>query len=192
MLYIDHPERDIPEQRFYNPKDHRFITIPPIHYGPVHLKLEHSLMSVARWEGLRHVPFLEKNDMTTEEFLDYIRCMCIDTPKDPAIFDSLTTADFQKIVAYMRDEKSARVIRPKPGGKAKYTAENLYYAMIRYGIPFDPCEKWHFNRLLALIDICACEGGNGGPDVRKMSQAELLRYYNELNERHKKELGTRG
>lgn len=199
MLPIDHPARDIPPQEFFNNATQEFITIPGRHVGPIHLQLEHSLMSISKWESKWHVPFASREKMTPEEFLDYIRCMTINTQKDPSVYENLMQEDIEKIVDYMQDPMSAidltkkKKPKKKPGKKKDDTAESFYFAMTQLGIPFE-CEKWHFNRLCALIDYCANEGGGGmaGSQGKPKSQQELMQMYHALNQKNRKKYGSKG
>ena len=89
--------------------------------------------------------------------LDYIRCMSIDEDVDPALFNSLTSDDMQQINDYINDPMTATTIRSSNtnGRREIVTSEVIYYWMISMGVPFDPCEKWHINRLLTLIRVCS-------------------------------------
>lgn len=190
MIFIDHPALDLPDQELYDPKTKEFISIPARHVPPMHLQLEHSLISIARWEESWHVPFMGLEKMEPEQFLDYVKCMTVNTQKDPTVYQRLTKNDYNKIIAYMSDSHSAHQIKSKPGRKTVHTADDLYFAMTQFGIPFE-CEKWHLNRLLALIDVCS-EKGNGGAKTVKRSEQEMIRYYDQLNNERRRKYGTRG
>ena len=198
MKVIDIPARDIPKQEFFDNKTQEFIIIEPRHIDPIHLQLEHSLMSISKWESKWHVPFLDEENLTGEKLLDYIRCMTINPQKNPDVYDDLTQEALMEIIAYMQDQHSAWVINAKKKGKGKKskkadTVEAIYYAMIQYGIPPE-YEKWHFNRLMALIDYCDSKGGSvsgaGGP--QKKSQKEILEMYRAINEKNRKKYNSKG
>lgn len=196
MLLIDHPARDIPKIEFFDNRTQEFITIEARHVGPIHLQLEHSLMSIAKWEAKWHEPFIGREDMTGDELKDYVRCMTINPQKNPEVYDDLSREDIAKIVEYMEDPHSAWVINSKKKGKKQKrpdTIEAIYYAMIQYGIPME-CEKWHFNRLIALLDYCDSKGGStsgaGGPVKR--SQKEIMEMYRAMNEKNRKKYNSRG
>lgn len=160
--------------------------------APAHLEMEHSLLSIWKWESKWKIPFSETRQMTTEQFLDYCRCMTINKQKDPDVYKYLRQKDAQKIAEYMTDNMSARVIRgnqfrKKRGPKIRMTSEYYYWLMTQYNIPFD-CEKWHFNRLLALIDCCSSNNGDSAP----MSYREKQQYYALLNAQRRKLSHTTG
>lgn len=188
---------DIPRREYFNNVTQEFITVESVHIDAFHLQLEHSLMSIAKWEAKWHEPFLGKNNLSGKELLDYVRCMTINQQKNPKVYDYLTQEDLLKILEYMQDQNSAWVINPKKKGrksnKKPDTVEMIYYGMIQYGIPME-CEKWHFNRLMALMDYCDCKGGSvsgaGGP--AKRSQKELMEMYRAMNEKNRKKYNSKG
>lgn len=198
MLSIKHEPRDIPKREYFNHMTQEFIEIPGVHINAINLQLEHSLMSIAKWESKWHESFMNMADLSGEQLLDYIRCMTINPQKDPNVYEYLTQADITRIVEYMQDPMSAWI--PKTpmkkqktnGRKRRDTSESIYYAMIQFGIPFE-CEKWHFNRLMALIHCCGengvSYGGGGGP---KKSQRELMEMYRAMNEANRKKYHSKG
>lgn len=194
MMTIDHPARDIPARRFFNDKTNEFITIPAVHLGPVHLQLEHSLISMRKFEAKMHQPFSSSEKMSGEELLEYIKCMTVTPPKSNDVYDQLTNNDLVAISDYIQDANSAWEIRP-PTDKEKQqsrrlpnTVESIYYAMIQYGIPFE-CEKWHLNSLMALIDYCYRKGGGGS---KARTQKEWNEYYRRMNEANRKKYHSKG
>lgn len=197
MLLIDHEARVIPKREYFDNHTQEFITIDEIHVPEIHLKLEHSLMSIAQWESKWHEPFIGRDKLSGEALLDYIRCMTINPPKDPKVYEHLTQEDVLKIVEYMQDDYSAWVIKPKKKtGKKKQTqtVEEIYYVMIQYGVPIDICEKWHFGRLMALLDCCDSKGGStpGGGSPKKRSEKEIMEMYRALNEKNRKKYNSKG
>ena len=194
MIVIDHPAMDIPQQEFFDNRSMEFITIPAKHVDAFHLQLEHSLLSIARWESKWHTSFVNKDPITGEELMDYIRCMTINPQKNPEVYEYLTQEDMYRIRDYMSDQMSAwkmREAKSKSKKKTVETAETFYFAMIELGIPFE-CEKWHFNRLLALIDYSASKNGNGGKSGKSRSQKEMMQYYHELNVANRKKYHSKG
>ena len=181
---------------FFDNSTQEFITIPGRHLDAMNLKLEHSLMSVAAWEGIWHEPFSEQKRIDGEKLLSYIRCMTVNQQKNPGIYDQLLQEDLMRITAYMDDPKSAWVMKPpkeeKHRKKERHSAEEIYFAMTQYGIPWD-CEKWHFNRLLALLDYFDRKGsvpGYGGQ--KKKSEREIMELYRALNEKNRKKYNSKG
>lgn len=199
MLTIDHPARTIPKREYFNNKTQEFLTIEELHMEEFHLKLEHSLMSISKWESRWHVPFIGREDLSGEELLDYVRCMTVNTVRNPRVYEWLTNEDLVRIIAYMQDENSAWKIRQakrdkKKGKKeAPEPVEAVYYAMCQYGIPME-CEQWHFNRLIALIDYFESKGGGtpSGGGQKKKTQRELLEMYRAINERNRKRFHSKG
>ena len=197
MKLIDKPARIIPGKEYFDNATQTFITIEEKHVDAIHLQLEHSLMSIAKWEAKWHIPFIGKDGLTGEELKDYIRCMTINPQKNPDVYDNLEQSDLMEIIEYMHDQNSAWEInvKKKGGKKSKKpdSVEAIYYAMIQYGIPME-CEKWHFNRLMALLDYCDSKGGStsgaGGP--AKRNQKEIMEMYRAMNEKARKKYNSKG
>lgn len=120
------------------------------------LQLEHSLLSISKWESITHKPFLGKDPHTSKEIATYIRCMTLNKGVDPKAYEALTTKDLEKIKAYIDDPATATWFSKdensrRPSRKA-ITSELIYYWMIAGNVPMQ-CEKWHLNRLLTLLHI---------------------------------------
>lgn len=169
----------IKEQRLINEETFEVRKIPE-----TTLKMEHSLLSISKWEALWHEPLLADRitldrEWTNEMALSYFQCMTINGPFDPIIYAGITEADTRRIEAYMNDTMTASTFaedngpnKPNSIGKVT-TAEEIYYSMFKCGIPKE-CEKWHVNRLLALIRTFS-EKDN----PKKISEQEhLQRMYN--------------
>lgn len=177
----------IPALELYDEGANEFITLPP-----VNLQLEHSLVSISKWESKWHKPFLSKGEKTREETIDYVKCMTITQNVNDSVYARLDSTCIQKINDYIdnpmtatwfSDEKGPK----KPGGKTVITSELIYYWMIALNVPFE-CQKWHLNRLLTLIKVCEIK--NTPP--KKMGQKELLSRNRALNAARRKKLNTRG
>lgn len=142
----------IPPQRLFNNETSKFFDVPGCE-----LQLEHSLISVKKWEGRWHKAFLSPQPKTDEEVRDYIRCMTINKNVPKIIYNYLPNDIMRIIAAYIDDPMSATVIYdPRPEGKGivkkEITAELVYYWMITLNIPVE-FEKWHFNQLMTLIRL---------------------------------------
>lgn len=172
------------------------------HYDEVHnlffetkeqiLQLEHSLVSLSRWESRWKKPFLGPEKKTLEETLDYVRCMTITQNVDPEIYKIIPKDIREQITEYINTPMTATKFtdnRAKPGANEIITSEIIYYWMISLGIPFE-CQKWHLNRLLTLIRVCNIK--NTPPKTKKMGRQELLTRNHQLNEMRKQQLNTRG
>lgn len=186
MLQIDIPQSVYELAGSWDGKSKKLITVPPIH-----LEMEHSLLSISKWESKWKIAFATHKEMTGEQFLDYCRCMTINRQKEPNVYQYLRRSDVVKISEYMNDSMTARVIRQQKNSRANprrvMSSEYFYWLMIQLGIPFE-CEKWHFGRLLALIDCCQANSGSEKP----MSYREKQQYYMSLNEQRRKMFGTKG
>ena len=153
------------------------------------LVLEHSLLSVSKWESTWKIPFAGGNELTAEQSIDYVKCMCINPVKDDSVFYTIPRSILMEIKKYIDDPMSASKFddKKKPRGKAVYPSEQIYCFMTMYGIPFET-EKWHLNRLLALIRWCGIENA----PKEKMSETEILMRNAKLNAERKARLHTRG
>ena len=195
-MIIEHPERIVPAAEYFDNRTQEFISIQEKRFPAMYLQLEHSLKSIAKWESKWHKAFAGTT-LTSEEFIDYIRCMTINRQQNPDIYDGLTTDDLMDVLKYMEDPGSAYVASKKkkkrPPSKSQGTVEEIYYAMIQYGIPME-CELWHFNRLIALISFCEDKGGStsGAGGQKKRTERELLEMYRSMNERNRKKYNSKG
>lgn len=154
------------------------------------LQLEHSLISLQKWESKWKKAFLSKKEKTVEETLDYIKCMTITQNVDPQIYNCLTDEQISKVLSYISDSMTATYISNDKNSKASrevVTAELIYYWMISYNIPFE-CRKWHLSQLLTLIQVFNVK--NTPP--KKRSKKDILREYSAINDARRKRLGTKG
>ena len=119
------------------------------------LTLEHSLVSISKWESKWRKPFFSKEAKTDAETLDYVRCMTVTQKVNPLAYRGLGPDHIRQIQAYIEEPMTATWFKEKPraSGREIVTSEVIYYWMIALGIPFE-CEKWHLNRLLTLIRVC--------------------------------------
>lgn len=142
------------------------------------LQLEHSLVSLSKWESKWRKPFLTKNEKTIEETIDYIRCMTITQNVDEKVFTFVTNGNIMQVREYIEAEMTATTFsnEKKSSNREVITAEIIYYWMILLNIPFE-CQKWHLNRLLTLVNVCNIK--NKPP--QKIGKKELLRRNAALN-----------
>ena len=176
----------IPGQEQYDEAKNEFFETKPIT-----IQLEHSLISLSKWESKWHKPFYHPiNNKTNEEILDYVRCMTLTQNVKPEVYYSLTTANIKDIQAYIDDSMTATIFTNRgngPPNREIITAELIYYWMIAYNIPVE-FEKWHLNRLLTLIRICTIK--NSKPT--KMSKKAVLSRNAALNAARKQQFNTSG
>lgn len=153
------------------------------------IRMEHSLVSIAKWEAKWNKPFLSKQEKTHEEIMDYIKCMTLTQNVDPYIFNYLDERNADMINKYIDSPMTATTFSEQ-GGKANreiITSEIIYYWMITFNIPFE-CQKWHLNRLLTLVRVCSIK--NQQP--KKMSKRDIVSRNAALNAARKKQLNTKG
>ena len=154
------------------------------------LQLEHSLVSLSKWESKWCKPFLSKTDKTDEEIRDYIKCMTITQNVDPDIYNYLTDDNISEINKYIDSPQTATVFSDDKSNKNSreiVTAEIIYYWMIALGIPSE-YQKWHLNRLITLIRVCNIK--NTPP--KKRSKRDIMMQNAALNAARKKQLNTKG
>lgn len=175
-------------QEFYDEEKNEFIQTKP-----AVLQLEHSLVSISKWESKWHKPFptLNKNQdkMTHEQMQDYIRCMTINHDVDPIVYNALTVKHIREINRYINDPMTATWFSDKTNKKNNdiITSELIYYSMTALNIPFE-CQKWHINRLLTLIKVCSLKS----QPPKKMSKRDAAEYRRSLNASRRARLGSKG
>ena len=154
------------------------------------LTLEHSLVSLSKWESKWCKPFLGKEEKTTEETIDYIRCMTLTQNVDPNVYKALSADNINKIKNYIDNPHTATTISKRPDAPKSreiITSELIYYWMIALNVPFE-CQKWHLNRLLTLIEVCNIK--NAPP--KKMNQRQLMSRNAALNAARRQKLHSTG
>lgn len=174
----------IPPRELYDDNLNEFIT-----FKGQGLNLEHSLVSLSKWESKWCQPFLDRDHKTTEETIDYIRCMTLTQNVDPEVYRYLTRENLREVDDYIKAPMTATVISnsKKATGRSIVTSELIYYWMVTLTIPFE-CQKWHLNRLLTLINVCVMKN----QPADKMTKQQIYERNKALNESRRQALNTKG
>lgn len=177
----------IPETELFDEKREEFVNIKR-----TELHLEHSLISITRWEQKWHKPFLGKEEKTPEEITDYIRCMTITKDVNPMVYNYIPKNELNRIFDYIDDPMTAAWFsneEEKKAGRKKriITNEIVYYWIITLGIPLE-FEKRHLNHLLTLIRVINAETA----PAKKMSKKEILAQNAKLNAARRARYKTKG
>lgn len=154
------------------------------------LKLEHSLVSLSKWESKWCKPFFSKTRKTKDEITDYIKCMTLTQNVNPITYSFLTNENYEQINKYIEAPMTATWFskeQKRGSSREQVTSELIYYWMIALGIPFE-CQKWHINRLLTLIKVCNIKN----QPTKKMGRRTTMSRNAALNAARRKRLGTRG
>lgn len=177
----------IPPTEYYDERSNLFTTVDGIT-----LSLEHSLVSISKWESKWKKEFLSKDPLTAEQTTDYIRCMTITPNVNPLVYRAIPPSVIKQVNDYIADDMSATTFydtkenKAQPKKQKRITSEYLYYVMFSLGIPKE-CEKWHLNRLLALIKIYQVENGK-----TKMTKKDLYSQNRSLNAARRAALHSKG
>lgn len=180
MLNLTIPDR--PGFEAWDEKNEKFVNVPPVKGATI--QVEHSLISLSKWESKYHKSFLTNEEKTLEETIDYIKCMTLTQNVRPEVYEILTTENVKEINDYIGDSMTATTFREKEGKKRnqqRITSELVYYWMVALNIPFE-CQKWHLNRLLTLIRVC----NEMNEEPKKMSQKDLYKHHAAVNAARRK------
>lgn len=177
----------IPKQEFFDEKKSEFIT-----KGPYKLTMEHSLLSISKWESKWNKPFLNNpEDKTKEELYDYIKCMIVNgKDEEDEIYYLLSNKNIEEINDYisapMTGTKFYDFSDKGNSSNKPISSEEIYCKMFTYGVPIE-CQKWHINRLLTLLQVFDVKNDN-----KKMSNAEVSAAYRRLNAERRKKMNSKG
>lgn len=157
----------------------------------VTLQLEHSLVSIKKWESKWKRSFLSsRQGLTIEETVDYIRCMTLTQNVKSEVYQKLSQKNINDVNAYIADSMTATTFSDKSSKKGRndiITAELIYYWMISLGIPME-CQKWHLNQLITLIRVCSAKNA----PATKTSKADLASQYAAMNAARRKQFNSKG
>ena len=176
---------DVPASEMFDDEKQEYVDTPA-----VRLRLEHSLVSLSKWESKYERPFLDSKPKETKETLDYVNMMCLDDEIPPEVFHRLPDVCIDAVNQYINAKMTATTFKDLPaarGPREIITAEVIYYWMVSHNIPFE-CENWHLNRLLTLVKVC----NRKNAPAQKTSKKEMMAQRRDLNAKRKAQLGTRG
>ena len=176
----------VPESEAWDEQKNLFI-----HIKSQTIRLEHSLVSISKWESKWHKSFLSDGMKTNEEVLDYIRCMTITQNVDPNVYHCLSNEIIDRINKYIEDPYSATVfydkVQPGKPSRERISSEKIYFWMVVNGIPFE-CQTWHLNRLMNLIRYCNAYNA----PAKKRKPHEIAKDYDQMNAARRKQFNTSG
>ena len=177
----------LPEKELYDEVNNKFVYLPSRE-----LILEHSLVSISKWERKWRKSFLNTDDKSFDEVMDYIKCMCVEELEDENDLYRLSEENVSDINAYIQDSMTATTFSDFSDNKNTksreiITSEIIYYWMIANNIPFE-CQYWHLNKLLTLIKVCSIKNS---PE-KKMSTSEILSRNKALNAARRKKMNSKG
>lgn len=179
----------IPEMEFFDEGSQTFLVSKEITSQSTTLQLEHSLVSLARWEAKWNKPFLVKDEKTLLQTIDYVRCMTITQNVNPDVYNHIPKHVFEQIKEYIDAPMTATWFtksNDKPNREV-VTAELIYYWMIAQSIPVE-FQKWHLNRLLTLIRVCSIKNA----PQKKMSAKEAAMQRRSMNAARRGQMNTKG
>ena len=154
------------------------------------LSLEHSLISLSKWESKWHKPFLSNKGMSYEESIDYIRCMTLTQNVPPDVYARITDQNMDEVSNYIEESMTATWFGDNANHKKNteiITSEVIYYWMFSLNIPLE-CQKWHLNRLLTLIRVC----NEKNAPRKKKSREEIISEQAALNKARREKLKSKG
>lgn len=167
-------ELNIDDFELFDEINQEFIAV-----SSVTLRLEHSLVSVSKWESKWKMPFLEAKEKTKEQIIDYIKCMTIGQNINPLVYCGIGPKEIRRVQQYIAEEQTATTFSVKDQSRLSnrfVTSELIYYWMTVYNIPFE-CQKWNLSRLLTLLRIAAIENS----PKKKMTKRAIMDQNRSLN-----------
>lgn len=176
----------VPGIEHFDTEKKEFVTI-----GDFVIELEHSLVSLSKWEEIYEKPFLSNDDKTNEEIFSYIKIMTLTPEVPPEVFERLSKDNLEAINEYLNAKRTATWFNDTPNAprsREVITAELIYYWMTSFQIPMEPFQHWHLNRLFTLIKVHNLKNAKPKP----MGKQEALARQRELNAQRRAKLGSSG
>lgn len=175
----------VPEAEYFNEATSEFIKT-----SKCVLSLEHSLVSISKWEASHCKPFFGREEKTEKDIRDYVKCMTLNKGVDDKVYDCLSVDNIKAIRDYIDAPMTATTfsnMQNTPPSRQVITSEVIYWSMIENGIPFE-CQKWHINRLLTLIRVCTIKNS----PQKKMSKSEIWAMNSKLNASRRAAMHSKG
>ena len=180
----------VPEAELFDPKTEEFTEVKA-----TTLIMEHSLISISKWEEKWCVPFIEgpnpnSREKTDEMWLSYFQCMVINPKEvDISVIRAIPASEQRRIIAYIQKQATASSVsdRNEPKGPSEQiTSELIYCWMTMYNIP-DRFDKWHLSRLIILTRIC--QRKNSAPE--KVNKRDRSLEYAKISAQRRKAAAAR-
>lgn len=183
----------IPEQHYepFDEENNEFL--PKIDIPETKIQIEHSLISLKKWEQTWHKSFFNTEEKTYDEISDYIRCMTLTHGVDPEVYYWIPPDVIEKVVTYIKDPmtattiKESNIVSKQKNTREGITAEIIYYWMIALNIPVE-FQKWHLNQLLTLIKVVSIKNSK----QEKMDPKAAARERAELNRMRRAKYKSKG
>lgn len=173
-------------KEFFDEKTKQFIDVPDIK-----VDLEHSLVSLSKWEQIWEIPFLNSSTKTDEQIKSYIQCMILDSSVPKSVVYAFTPAQYDEINEYISAKGTATTFSNQPPSRNSgefVTSELIYYWLVALQIPFQPVENWHLNRLLTLVKVVNLKN----TPAKKMSKSDIRSRHRAINAARRAKYGTNG
>lgn len=157
----------------------------------VKLNMEHSLLSLSKWESKHQKPFFAREPKTEEEMQSYLECMVVDEEYPHEFYKRFTQEQFAQVGDYINSPQTATtfgVQAEDKGPREVITSELVYWWLLQFQIPFHPTETWHLNRLMTLVKVCGVKSSK----PKKMNKQQLAEHYRKLNEQRRQQSGSAG
>lgn len=175
----------VPATEGWDERTERFV-----HTQAATLVLEHSLVSLSKWEAKFKKAFLSNEEKTTEETYAYIQAMSLNGDISMETLACLTNENVAEINAYIESPMGATTfheVGTQRRSREKVTAAIIWHWMIALNIPLE-FETRHLNILFTQIRV---ENEKNSPK-KKMSRQEAMAQQRRLNAERQKQYATTG
>lgn len=173
-------------REFFSEQTRQFIDVPELN-----LELEHSLVSLSKWEEIWEIPFLNSDNKTPEQVVSYVKCMLLNKDVPNEVIYAFSSEQYATINEYITGKHTATTFASQPSSRNSgefVTAELIYYWLVALQIPFQPTETWHLNKLLTLVKIVNLKNA----PQKKMSKSEIASRHRQLNAQRRAQYNTNG